>query len=119
MTKKIEYIKVGDYYFPNLKSNTQGDINLLGRYARMRLAYLKQHERAHYNALLMNNELYNHLLNIEKQAYELHDRLLEQYKIKWGITEKLKERNQMEWIRQMNDIQYIVDEIVINEVLYN
>lgn len=119
MTKKIEYIKVGEYYYPNLMSD-KGTTNkkVLGKYGRMRLNYLKQNERAHYNALLMKNELYDHLLEIEQQAYELHDRLLEQYKVKWGITEQLKEENQIEWIRQMNMIESIVSDEVIKFILY-
>lgn len=118
MTKKIEYIKIGDYYYPNLKVDKVLDCRKpIGKYGRMRLNYLKQNERAHYNALLMKNELYNHLVEVEQQAYELHDRLLEQYKVKWGITEKLKEENQMKWIREIEHIYKICEEI-INEFIY-
>lgn len=112
MMKKIEYIKVGDYYLPNIKLKKEKNTEPLGRYGRMYLKYLKENERAHYNALLMKNELYDYLLEVEQQAYKLHDRLLEQYKVKWGITEELKEQNQMEWVRLMNMIEAIIqDEI--------
>lgn len=119
MTKKIEYIKIGDYYYPNLKVDKVLDCRKpIGKYGRMRLNYLKQNERAHYNALLMKNELYNHLVEIEQQAYELHDRLLEQYKIKWGITEQLKEENQIRWVSQMNNIENYIFEIIKDKIIY-
>lgn len=112
MMKKIEYIKVGDYYLPNIKVQKEKNQEPIGRYGRKYLKYLKENERAHYNALLMKNELYDYLLEVEQQAYKLHDRLLEQYKVKWGITEELKEQNQMEWVRLMNMIEAIIqDEI--------
>ena len=90
----------------------------LGKYGRMRLNYLKEQERAHHNALLMNNELYDHLIEIDKQAYEMHDRLVEQYKEKRGITEELKQTNQMEWVGKMNCIKHCAEEIVLNEIIY-
>ncbi|MFQ6837504.1 MAG: TnpV protein [Thomasclavelia spiroformis] len=48
--------------------------------------------------------MYEHLLEVEQRANKLYNRLLEQYKVKWGITEELKEKEQMEWIRQLNTI---------------
>ena len=83
----------------------------------MRLNYLKEHERAHYNALLMNDELYDRLIDVDKKAYEMHDRLVEKYKEKWGITEELKRINQMEWVRQMNLIKRIIEQIVYDDLI--
>ena len=113
---KIEYSKVGDYYIPNLKVKPRRNVSL-GKYGRMRLNYLKEHESAHYNALLMNDELYDHLIEIDKQAYEMHDRLVEQYKEKWTITEELKQTNQREWVRQMNLIKRIIEQIVYDTLI--
>lgn len=113
---KIEYSKVGDYYILNLKIKPRSKV-LLGKYGRMRLNYLKEHKRAHYNALLMKNELYDHLIEVDKQAYEMHDKLVEQYKEKWGITEELKQTNQMEWVRQMNLIKGIIEQIVYDVLI--
>lgn len=78
---------------------------------------MKEYERAHYNALLMKNELYDHLIEIDKLANEMHDRLVEEYKEKWGITEELKQANQMEWVRQMNLIKRIIEQIVYDALI--
>lgn len=113
---KIEYSKVGDYYIPNLKVKPRRNISL-GKYGRMRLSYLKEYERAHYNALLMKNELYDHLIEVDKQAYEMHDKLIEQYKEKWGITEELKRTNQIEWVKKTNLNYKVVDLLVIKYII--
>ena len=113
---KIEYSKVGDYYIPNLKVKPRRNVSL-GKYGRMRLNYLQEHERAHYNVLLMNNELYEHLIEIDKQVYEIHDRLVEEYKEKWEITEELKRINQMEWVGMMNKIESIIIEIISRNII--
>ena len=114
---KIEYSKVGDYYIPNLKVKPRKNVSL-GKYGRMRLSYLKEHERAYYNVLLMKNELYEHLIEIDKQAYEIHDRLVEEYKEKWEITEELKRINQMEWVRMMNLIHKSIEEYILHVIVY-
>lgn len=113
---KIEYSKVGDYYIPNFKVKPRRNVSL-GKYGRMRLNYLKEHERGHYNALLINNELYDHLIEINKQAYVMHDKLVEQYKEKLGITEELKQTNQREWVRQMNLIKRIIEQIMYDVLI--
>lgn len=57
------------------------------------------------------------MIEIDKQAYEMHDRLVEQYKEKWTITEELKQTNQMEWVRQMNLIKRIIEQIVYDALI--
>lgn len=116
--KKIKYIKVGDYYLPNIKLKEEKITEPLGRYGRMYLEYLKENERVRYNSLLLENKLFEYLHEIDKQAYELHDRLVKQYKEKWGVTEELKQQDQMEWVRLMNNIEHCVSEIVDNNFLY-
>lgn len=49
---------------------------------------------------------------------ELYDRLIEQYKVKWNITEELKEKDQMKWVREMNNIQNCVEEVILQEYIY-
>ena len=65
---KITYTKQGDYYLPNLVLKNNYKNIKIGKYARMRLNYLKNHKKAEFTILLINNELTNHLLNIDKQA---------------------------------------------------
>lgn len=111
--KKIEYIQVGDYLLPNLKVE---EIHL-NRFGRAKLDYLKKHDYLLYFKLLSKNELNDYLLKVQKEADDLYDRLVEEYKIKWNVTEELKQKNQIKWVLMMNNIKSCVDEIVYKTLL--
>ncbi len=44
--------------------------------------------------------------------------LIEQMKEREGVTEQLKEENQMEWVQRMGNIEARAREIVENELIY-
>ena len=111
--KEIEYIQVGDYQLPNLKVE---EIHL-NRFGRAKLDYLKKHDYGLYFKLLSKNELNDYLLKVQKEADDLYERLVEEYKIKWNVTEELKQKNQMKWVQMMNNIKSCVDEIVYKKLL--
>lgn len=113
---KIEYTKVGDYEFPNLKMEKQTP---LGKYALLRKKYLKEHHQGLYHKLLVNNELNDHLMLVQEQAEEMYDRLVIDYKKQRNITEELKEKDQMRWVQEMNNISNCVDEIINHDIIYN
>ena len=111
--KEIEYIQVGDYQLPNLKVEEMH----LNRFGRAKLDYLKKHDYLLYFKLLSKNELNDYLLKVQKEADDLYDRLVEEYKTKWNVTEELKQNDQMKWVQMMNNIKRCVDEIVYKTLL--
>ena len=111
--KEIEYIQVGDYQLPNLKVEEMH----LNRFGRAKLDYLKKHDYLLYFKLLTKNELKDYLLKVQKEADDLYERLVEEYKIKWNVTEELKQKNQIKWVQMMNNIKSCVDEIVYKTLL--
>ena len=111
--KEIEYIQVGDYQLPNLKVEEMH----LNRFGRAKLDYLKKHDYLLYFKLLSKNELNDYLLKVRKEADDLYDRLVEEYKTKWNVTEELKQNDQMKWVQMMNNIKSCVDEIVYKTLL--
>ena len=111
--KEIEYIQVGDYQLPNLKVEEMH----LNRFGRAKLDYLKKHDYGLYFKLLTKNELKDYLLKVQKEADDLYDGLVEEYKIKWNVTEELKQKDQMKWVQMMNNIKSCVDEIVYKTLL--
>ena len=115
--KKIEYIEINGYLYPKLILLPQKEVNLT-RFGRKRLQYLKQYRPIIYTNLLTSGELNEHLQTIDVEANTLYDRLIEQYKTKRNITEELKEKDQMKWVQEMNNIQNCVEEVVINQVIY-
>jgi len=96
--KEIEYIQVGDYQLPNLKVEEMH----LNRFGRAKLDYLKKHD---------------YLLKVQKEADDLYDRLVEEYKVKWNVTEELKKKNQIKWVLMMNNINNCVYEIINKEII--
>lgn len=111
--KEIEYIQVGDYQLPNLKVEEMH----LNRFGRAKLDYLKKHDYGLYFKLLTKNELKDYLLKVQKEADDLYKRLVEEYKIKWNVTEELKQNDQIKWVQMMNNIKSCVDEIVYKKLL--
>ena len=110
--KEIEYIQVGDYQLPNLKVEEMH----LNRFGRAKLDYLKKHDYGLYFKLLSKNELNDYLLKVKKEADDLYDGLVEEYKIKWNVTEELKQKDRMKWIQMMNNIKSCVDGFILLEI---
>ena len=67
MENNLTYIQSGDYLIPDLRLSEQPQ-KPLGKYGRMRKAYLKEHRPILYNQLLMTEKLYPHLLEIDETA---------------------------------------------------
>ena len=115
----IEYKLVNDYYIPNIilpKPRRTGNV---GKYGRMRARYLKEHKKAEYSLMLIENELTNHLLDIDDICRERVNFLVKQIAEKENVNEELKARNQLEWVAQMNNILNRAEEIIANEIIYH
>lgn len=114
----IEYIRKGDYYFPNLVDSASVNASELGKYGKLRLKYLLEHKKAEYTCLWLDNELRSHLLETDKTANERFNLLMKQFIEQENITEELKATNQIEWVRKMNNIKNRVEEIIFKELIY-
>ena len=113
----LTYEKCGDYLIPNLipDSEPEGELRKFGL---MRKSYLENYRRGIYSGLLLSGELKKHLLTIQEQAEERFDLLVEQMARQEGVTEQMKEQNQMLWVQKMNNIQARAEEIVREEIIY-
>lgn len=114
----IEYIRKGDYYFPNLVDSASVKANELGKYGKLRLKYLLEHKKVDYTILWVENKLRSHLLEIDKTANKRFNLLMKQFIEQENITEELKATNQMEWVRCMNNIKNRVEETIFKELIY-
>lgn len=110
--------KVGDYYLPNLAFPKQEKVNL-GKHARLRLNYLKEHKKVLYISLKMENKLTKHLEEIQNSATEMLEKIIKELAEKENITEELKLKNQLKWVGLMNDIKHSAEEIVLKEIIFN
>lgn len=114
----ISYTLHGDYYLPDLVLPEDEDKRPIGKWGNMHKSYLQRHKRAVYNYLVCNLTLHTHLADIDEQARDMFDTLTEQMMKSEGVTEELKEQNQIEWICRMGNIQERATEIVFKELIY-
>ncbi len=112
----IDYILVGDYYIPNLKLPEEN--RPIGRYGRLHRDYLKEEHLAWYSSLILTGKLWTYLADLNEQAEERLDLIIEQMKTAEGVTEELKARNQLEWVGRMNNIRNRAEEIIRSELIY-
>ena len=114
----ISYRQVGDYLIPNLMLPPEEARVTLGKWGMMHKNYLEKHKRVLFSALLGQGKLYQYCADVEKQANEMYDTLVERMKEAEGVTEQLKEENQMEWVCRMQNIESRVREIISKEWIY-
>ena len=118
MSNKIQYHQVGDYLIPNLILPPEEANIRLGKWGMMHKTYLEKHKKVFFNTLLMQGNLYQHCAEVENQAKDMFDTLVEQMKDVEGVIEQLKEENQMEWVCRMQNIEARAREIVTTELIY-
>lgn len=108
---ELTYTKVGDYYIPDLI--VAEEKRTIGKYGRLRKTYLQEHRSMIYFDMVLSNKLWHHLADVEEQAQQRMEVIIAQMKEAEGVTEELKARNQMEWVRRMNSICNWTEEIVL------
>lgn len=114
----IEYNLVNDYYIPNIVLQKPRRTGNVGKYGRMRARYLRENKKAEYSIMLINNELTSHLLDTDDICRERINMLVKQMAEKENVNEELKANNQIKCVQMMNNIKNRVEEIVINEIIY-
>ena len=107
----------GDYYIPCLKLPDEEQVEI-GIWGQRHLEYIKHHRKGFYTSLVIGCELNRYLADINKQAEEMFDTLISQYKTVERITDQLKADNQLEWVKRMNNIRQKATEIVNVEIIY-
>ena len=114
---EIEYVRQGDYYIPNLVLPKQRKIHL-NKYGRMRLNYLKEHKKAEYTIMFMENILIDHLEEIQETATKRLNLIIDDLKAKSGLTEDMKNTDMLYWVGTMNAIKQQAEEIILKELIY-
>ena len=92
----LSYTLHGDYYLPDLEINEEEPT--YGKYGIMRKQFLKEHRSARYQYLVLTGKLTEQLNQVDKEAREKVEMLMEQMVEQWGVTEELKMHEQMEWV---------------------
>ena len=111
------YHEENGYLIPDLRLPTEEE-QPIGTWGQRHLDYLKQHRKVTYTNLLTSGRLGVYLVDIDRQAQERFERLIEGMKQAQGIMEQLKAENALEWVGQLGNIRACAREIVEKEVIY-
>ena len=103
-------------YYPNLVSTDEEPH--YGKYGMIRKTYLKEYRPAMYSLYMLEDRLVEHLNLVDDEAQERMEVLVHQMMERQGITEEMKARDQMEWVRAVNGIRNMAEEIVLKELIY-
>ena len=117
MIMKIHYIRSGDYYIPDLK--LPEETRPIGKWGRIHRDYLKEHHPIQYTNLVLSCKLWTYLADLNEQAQEQLDRIIQQMKTAEGVTEALKAADPTAWVQRMNSIRNRAEEIIREELIYN
>ena len=110
------YREENGHLIPNVTLPEQTDYQI-GKYGRMHLDYIKQHRRGRYTTLLTEGKLNAQLHEIDLEANEMLDTIIPRLTAERGIDEKLKSRDMLRWVAEMNNIKASAEEIVLREVV--
>ena len=115
--KNITYTERNGIRYPNLELPEHTNYTL-GKYANLRLDFMKKHRRGTYTTLLTEGRLNEYLHDIDIQAHNLLDDIIPHLAHERGIDEVLKAHNALQWTAEMNNIKSSAEEIVLQEVVY-
>jgi hypothetical protein len=113
------YRQVGDYLIPNLTLPSEETKIRLGKWGMLHKSFLLKHKKVLFATLLAEGKLWQYLADVDTQAQQMFDTLVEQMKKSEGITEELKEQNQIEWIQRMQSIEARASEIISHDIIFN
>lgn len=117
-TNNISYRGVGDYNIPNLTLPPEEANIRLGKWGMLHKAYLLNHKKVVFATLLAEGKLWQYLADIDTQAQQMFDILVEQMKEKEDVTERLKAEDQMLWVQKTSNIEARVSDIINKGIIF-
>jgi len=117
-TNGLDYILAGDYYIPDIQLDGVTKRYSLGKWGRMHRDWLRENNTLLLSELTLKGQLYNYLSDLNEQAQDRYERIVRQMMESESVTEDLKRRSQMDWVRAMNSIASRAEEIIRNELIY-
>ena len=113
---KLEYIRNGDYYIPNL--TIQKEERSIGKWGRMHREFLREQHPIRFSQLVLSDTLFIYLADMNEQAQQRMETLIAQMQVAEDVTEDLKAADPLGWTQRMNNIQSRAEEILLNELIY-
>ena len=112
----MEYVRVGDYYIPDLKLPNED--RPIGKYGRMHRDYLREHNPVMFDDLVVTGRLWTYLADLNEQAENRLQLMIQQMQEAEAVTEAMKASDQLAWVRAMNSIRNRAEEILREELIF-
>ncbi len=114
--QELNYIRCGDYYIPDIRLPEEN--RPVGKWGRMHRDYIKQHRPILFNDLCLSGTLWTYLADLNEQAQNRMELIIEQLKDSESVAEDLKVSDQLAWVGAMNNIRSRAEEIIRSELIY-
>ena len=113
---EMQYMRVCDYFIPDLELPQES--RPMGRWGRLHREYLREQRPIQYNCLLLSGKLWTYLADLNEQAQDSLEQMIDHMKAAEGGTEELKAADPMAWVGAMNNIRNRAEEIILQELIY-
>ena len=118
--KRITYRQEGDFLVPNIglpeEEENQPELR---KYGMMRKNYLKENNLQVYESLVANGTLFQEMVKVDEAADRIKEQVLPQLLKDAGVTEELKQKDQLKWVGLMESCHHQVEEIILTELVYS
>ena len=116
MAQNFTYTQCGDYYIPDIRLAHTGTQSL-GKYGRMRRAFLEQNNPMLFNDMVLTETLFPHLWGVQQICEKRMELLMEELLAKNPTPDKATQ--QLLWVAHMNSLKAQAEELVVSELIYN
>lgn len=116
MNNKLTYTQCGDYLIPDIQLSHTSD-RPLGKYGRMRREFLEEHNPMLLNDLILTEQLFPHLWEIDDTAHRRAEQLMNELLVKNPVPDKATE--QLTWVQHMNMLKVQAEEIAVAELIFD
>ena len=113
---KLEYIRNGDYYIPNL--TIQKEERSIGKWGRMHREFLREHRPIQFNQMVLSDTLFTYLADLNEQAQQRMETLVSHMQATEGVNEDLKAADPIAWVQRMNNIRARAGELIREEMIF-
>ena len=115
MAQNLTYTRCDDYLIPDIQLNQTSD-KPLGKYGRMRRAFLAENNPILLDDMILTETLFPHLWEIDETAQRRVEQIMTELLEKNPAPDKATQ--QLAWVQHMNSLKAQEEEIVYAELIF-
>ena len=115
MAQNLTYTRCGDYLIPDIQLSHTGD-KPLGKYGRMRRAFLAENNPILLDDMILTETLFPHLWEIDETAHRRVEQMVNELLEKNPAPDKSTQ--QLAWVQHMSSLKAQAEEVVNAELIF-